>query len=115
MNPSCVSVVSWGRGQIPWTRHPSEDARSEADEDEPAAVAEGVVRSLEGKRLSKSTVDCCHRMIVNGDALAVVVVAVVVISSHLVAHEEEACDSCRYPCGKVLGSDRLWSGFANIV
>lgn len=49
----------------------------------------------------------------NGDAL--VAVAAVVISSHLVVHEGEACDSCLDPCGKVLGSDRLWLSFAKKV
>lgn len=73
-------------------------------------MAEGVVRSLKGKRQSKSAEDCCHRMTVNDDAPVVVVA--VAISSHLIVHEEEACDSCLYPYGKALESDRLWSSFA---
>lgn len=52
-------------------------------------------------------------MIVNGDAL--VVVAAVVISNHLVVHEGEACDSCLYSWGKALESDRLWLSFAEKV
>lgn len=72
------------------------------DVGEPAT--EGVARSLKGKRQSKSTEDCCHRMTVNDDAL-VVAVAVVILG---LDHERGgACDSCLYPYGKALESDRL--------
>lgn len=65
-------------------------------------ATEGVARSLKGKRQSKSTEDCCHRMTVNDDALVVAAVVVVLGLDH---EKGEACDS--YPYGKVLESDRL--------
>lgn len=64
-----------------------------------------VVCSLKGKCQSKSTEDYCHRMIENGDARAAVAAAVI-LSHSVDGHGGEACDSCRYPWGMGLESDR---------